>query len=122
VLIVDVANVVGSRPTGWWKDRAGAARGFAERVQQSVAGGEVTAPVVLVVEGSARAGVAAGDAGNGVCIVHAPHSGDDAIAELAAEHGGDAVVVTADRELAARVRQAGGQVVGPTWLLTRLPD
>ena len=26
VLVVDAANVVGSRPDGWWKDRAGAAR------------------------------------------------------------------------------------------------
>ena len=24
VLLVDAANVVGSRPTGWWRDRAGA--------------------------------------------------------------------------------------------------
>ena len=24
VLVVDVANVVGSRPDGWWRDRAGA--------------------------------------------------------------------------------------------------
>jgi len=25
VLVVDVANVMGSRPDGWWRDRAGAA-------------------------------------------------------------------------------------------------
>jgi rRNA-processing protein FCF1 len=56
-----------------------------------------------------------------VSVVHAPHSGDDAIAELAAEHGQDATVVTADRGLAARVRRSGAQVVGPTWLLDRLP-
>jgi hypothetical protein len=24
VLVVDVANVVGARPDGWWRDRAGA--------------------------------------------------------------------------------------------------
>jgi hypothetical protein len=122
VLIVDVANVVGSRPTGWWRDRAGAARQFAERVQRAVAGGAVDAPVVLVVEGKARPGVPSGAAGDGVEAVHAAGSGDDAIAGLAAEHGSDATVVTADRGLAARVRQTGGQVVGPTWLLTRLPD
>ncbi|MET1154451.1 NUDIX domain-containing protein, partial [Arthrobacter sp.] len=26
LLVIDAANVVGSRPDGWWKDRAGAAR------------------------------------------------------------------------------------------------
>jgi hypothetical protein len=122
VLIVDVANVVGSRPTGWWKDRAGAARTFTERVCQAVASGAVTAPVALVVEGQARGGVAAGDAADGIRVVHAAHSGDDAIAELAAEHGAVATVVTADRGLVARVRQSGAQVVGPNWLLTRLPE
>jgi hypothetical protein len=122
MLIVDVANVVGSRPTGWWKDRAGAARGFTERVQHAVASGAVTGPVVLVVEGQARAGVTAGDAGAGIRVVHAQHSGDDAIAELAAETGHAATVVTADRGLTARVRQSGARVVGPTWLLTRLQD
>ena len=28
-LVVDAANVVGSRPDGWWRDRAGAARRLA---------------------------------------------------------------------------------------------
>ena len=32
VLIVDAANVVGSVPDGWWKDRAGAARRLHERL------------------------------------------------------------------------------------------
>ncbi|MEO5900713.1 MAG: hypothetical protein ABIR68_11380 [Ilumatobacteraceae bacterium] len=30
MLIIDAANVIGSRPTGWWCDRPGAARRFAE--------------------------------------------------------------------------------------------
>ena len=32
VLIVDGANVVGSRPDGWWRDRAGAARRLQEQL------------------------------------------------------------------------------------------
>ena len=32
VLVVDGANVVGSRPDGWWKDRAGAARRLHEEL------------------------------------------------------------------------------------------
>ena len=30
--MVDGANVVGSRPDGWWRDRAGAATRLAERL------------------------------------------------------------------------------------------
>jgi uncharacterized protein YaiI (UPF0178 family) len=122
VLIVDVANVMGSRPDGWWRDRAAAAHRLVDQVERAVASGEVEPPVVLVLEGKARAGVAAGTATAGVEVVHAPRSGDDTIAELAGEHAGPAVVVTADRALAERVRQSGAEVVGPTWLLTRLPD
>jgi hypothetical protein len=32
VLLIDTANVVGSRPTGWWRDRAAATPRLAERV------------------------------------------------------------------------------------------
>ena len=32
VLVVDAANVVGSRPDGWWRDRPGAARRLHERL------------------------------------------------------------------------------------------
>jgi len=122
VLIIDAANVIGSRPTGWWRDRAGAARGFAARVRSAVVDGNLETPVVLVVEGQARAGVEAGGTDDGVEVVHASGSGDDTIAVLAAEHGDRAVVVTADRELARRVRASGADVVGPRWLLDRLPD
>jgi hypothetical protein len=122
MLIVDVANVVGSRPTGWWRDRPGAARDFAGRVRRAVADGSLDSPVVLVLEGKAKAGVAEHAAPDGVAVVHAPGSGDDAIADLASEHGGVAVVVTADRALAARVRASGARVDGPSSLLARLPD
>jgi hypothetical protein len=122
VLIVDVANVVGSRPTGWWRDRAGAARGFVARVRRATEQGDLEAPVVLVLEGQARSGAAAGGVGDGVEVVHATGSGDDTIAALAAEYGERAVVVSADRELGRRVRASGADVVGPSWLLDRLPD
>jgi hypothetical protein len=122
MLIVDVANVVGSRPTGWWRDRAGAARDFADRVGRALAAGTLGGPVVLVLEGKAKAGVAEHPARDGVEAVHAPGSGDDTIAALAAEHGVGAVVVTADRALAARVRACGARVDGPNSLLARLPD
>lgn len=123
VLLVDAANVIGSRPTGWWRDRAGAARTFVAQVRSAVAAGGMTGPVVVVLEGAARRGEAECDAG-GVKVVHAPGEGDDtlvALAEAAAGAGATVTLVSADRRLAARVRAVGAEVVGPRWLLDRLP-
>lgn len=120
MLLVDAANVIGSRPTGWWKDRAGAARSFVEDLRAAVASGRVTSPVTVVLEGKARSGAAQGDAG-GVTVLHAEHSGDDAlidVVENATDRG--VTLVTADRELRRRAEALGAQVVGPKWLLERL--
>jgi len=123
VLLVDAANVVGSRPTGWWRDRPGAARTFVDRVRSATASGRLEAPVVVVLEGSARRGVEEGTA-DGVEVVHAPGEGDDALADLAAagvvDSGRQVILVSADRGLGQRVREVGGEVVGPGWLLDRL--
>lgn len=118
MLVIDAANVIGSHPTGWWRDRPGAARVFTERVRASVIAGRLGAPVTIVLEGQARTGAAEVNE-EGVAVVHAPAGGDDTIAAVAEANRG-AVVVTADRELAARVRAAGAEVVGPSWLLDRL--
>jgi hypothetical protein len=124
VLIVDAANVIGSRPDGWWRDRAGAARTFVAAVRAAVTTNALDAPVAVVLEGRAKDGAPEGTA-DAVEVVHAPASGDDTIAglaALAARAATDVVVVTADRELAERVRAVGATVVGPKWLLDRLPD
>ena len=121
MLLVDAANVIGSRPTGWWRDRPGAARGLVERVRQAVVEGQLDPPVVVVLEGKAKAGVERGTAG-GVEVVHAPGLGDDTLVVLAAGRDEPVVLVTADRELAARARHRGADVVSPTWLLDRLPS
>ena len=118
MLVIDAANVIGSRPTGWWRDRAGAARRFTEQVRATLAAGRLDPPVTVVLEGKARAGADEGIA-DGVEVVHASGVGDDTIAALTAAHT-DVVVVTADRGLAERVRAAQGEVVGPNWLLERL--
>lgn len=117
LLIVDAANVVGSVPDGWWRDRAGAAARLRDRLRPVAATGlpGLAAPleVVLVVEGRAR-GVASVA---GVRAVAAAGSGDDAIVDLVRAAAGRAcVVVTADRELRARVTALGGQVRGPRLL------
>lgn len=118
VLLVDGANVVGSRPTGWWRDRAAAAASL----HQSLVGVDLGYDlVVLVLEGAGRRGQPAGVEGT-VCTVHAAGSGDDEIAEQVRRRNGagHAVeVVTADRGLRARVAAAGGSSVGPSWLLER---
>lgn len=118
-LVVDGANVVGARPDGWWKDRAGAAARLHE--QLLVADVEYDA-VVLVLEGQAKGGVRAGRDAH-VTTVHAARDGDATIVEQArraVEAGRRTVVVTADRALDARVHGVGATTLTPTWLLSRL--
>jgi hypothetical protein len=144
VLVVDVANVMGSRPDGWWRDRAGAAArlltSLADLPGRQVDGpdGEplTVARVVGVVEGAARSAAAP----PGVEVVRAPADGDTTIAGLAGELASRGrseagtgsprprapivvVVVTADRGLRARLPGAI-RTAGPRWLLGLLdrPD
>ena len=119
MLLIDAANVVGSRPTGWWRDRPGAARQFVGRVRAAVTAGQLTGPVVVVLEGSARSGIEEGVA-DGVRVVHAPSSGDDSLVALATDSHAQVVLVTADRGLRQRAEGLGAHVVGPVWLLDQL--
>jgi len=119
VLVVDAANVVGSRPDGWWKDRAGAARRLHERLLVADTSYD---DVVLVLEGAAKGGVPAGRDGH-VLTVHASRDGDATIVEqarVAAERGSAVTVVTADRFLRSRVEGVGARAMGPSWLLDQL--
>jgi hypothetical protein len=134
VVVVDVANVMGARPDGWWRDRAGAALRLGRQVGALARrGDEATREVgewVLVLEGKAREAAPAlaaevGDAGDAgapplVRVVSAPGSGDDAIVGVVAEvvaRGDTCLVVTADRELRRRCQELTASVVGPGWLL-----
>jgi hypothetical protein len=141
-IVVDVANVMGSRPDGWWRDRAGAAvRLHAEIVRLAASGRAIppdepgpaaeseTPGFVLVLEGAARAAVAPSEVAGTepvrpgeVRIVQARGSGDDAIATVVRELPGRRVVVTADRELRDRCVAAGAEILGPRWLLGLLRD
>lgn len=119
ILVVDAANVVGSRPDGWWKDRAGAARRLHEAL---LVGDTPYDEIVLVLEGAAKGGVPAGRDGH-VRVVHAPRDGDSEIvgqARAGAAAGRRVTVVTADRFLRARAEGVGAQVVGPAWLWDRI--
>lgn len=131
-LVVDVANVLGSRPNGWWKDRAGATERLLDELGSWIprtleltaapghtAGFGWVAGAHAVVEGAARSVEHAGP----LELHRAGGSGDDTIVELAARlvtelDGGPrrVVVVTADRGLRARLPK-DVLVVGPRALL-----
>ena len=92
--MVDVANVMGARADGWWRDRAGAALRLCGRSRNGLAGvpaarmpGDLPAPAawVMVLEGQARAAAASlADGAPAGLLVAAPGSGDDTIvAEVA---------------------------------------
>lgn len=136
LVIVDAANVVGSRPDGWWRDRAGATGRLRDEISAWRDGGvdagllEIVGTrwfpdVALVVEGQARA--VAGAPG-GVEVVAASGSGDDAIvarADAAVADGrdpGEVTVVTSDRGLRARLEPLGVRLHGAAWLRDQLDD
>ncbi|MEU6283429.1 NTP pyrophosphohydrolase [Streptomyces sp. NPDC047028] len=111
LVIVDAANVVGSVPDGWWRDRRGAAERLRDRLAaDGLPGRADPVDLVLVVEGAAR-GVAPVP---GVRVEAAPGSGDDLVVELVRRAPGrPCLVVTADRELRRRVTELGAEVTGP---------
>jgi 8-oxo-dGTP diphosphatase len=134
-IVVDVANVMGSRPDGWWRDRPGAAVRLHAELAALAARGRPVLPddtepeeFVMVLEGATRAAAARinaaqiNDAGPGVRVVQADGSGDDAIVALVRELTGRRVVVTADRELRRRCEAAGAEVFGPSWLISLARD
>jgi rRNA-processing protein FCF1 len=109
-------NVIGSRPTGWWRDRPGAMRELVERLAR------LDEPVTVIFDGRP----VALEGGERVEVLFASRSGrnaaDDDIAAYAAESGEDLTVVTSDGELAERVRRAGARVMGAGEFRARLDE
>jgi 8-oxo-dGTP diphosphatase len=130
-VVVDAANVVGSRPDGWWKDRRKANQSLVDRLAvlarhglPATALGEsfsrIWPDLIVVTEGQAK-GVA--DASGVLSVVGADRDGDQAIVVAVKQSvAADATVhvVTADRELQQRVERRGAHLLGPGWLLNQL--
>ncbi len=115
-------NVIGSRPDGWWRDRAGAIERLAARLERwAKASGE---QVTVMLEQRPRRPLEA----EGVAIAWASEPGRDAadreivrrLGEWLAE--GEVVVVTSDRDLAAQARAAGAAVDSSAGFRRRLEE
>ena len=104
--LVDGMNVIGSRPTGWWRDRPRAMRDLVrdlERFAQD-SGDEIAVifdgrPFDLCSES--------------VDVAFASRRGRDAADDdIAARAEPGMTVVTSDRDLSRRAREAGADVMG----------
>src|SRR4051794_21578043 len=109
--LVDGMNVIGSRPTGWWRDRDGAKREFASELSALVEGGDA---VTIVFDGREPKEPIEVD---GVEVRYAPggpNSADDRIVEIVRSDAerGSLTVVTSDSELERRVSELGAEVIG----------
>jgi predicted RNA-binding protein with PIN domain len=119
VIVVDGNNVMGSRPDGWWRDRAGAAKRLVAQIGDWAA--RTGEDVLVVFDGAEPEGLVAPER---VEVRFArrrgPDAADDDIAGFVAGHEGPLQVVTSDAELARRVREHGAEVVGARSLLDDL--
>jgi predicted RNA-binding protein with PIN domain len=119
--VVDGNNVMGSRPDGWWRDRAGAARRLVGQLGDWAA--ENDRDVLIFFDGRSPAGL---EASPRVEVRFAQRSGRDAAddeiaAFVAADEAPERLrVVTSDAGLARRVRPHGAEVVGARALLDQL--
>ncbi len=124
-LIVDGMNVIGSRPTGWWRDRDRAKRGLIATLQDFAAASG--AALTVVFDGRPLDGLPEGDH-DGVRVLYAPRRGrdaaDDRIVDLveADAEPETLVVVTSDAALRRRVERLGASVVGSSTFLRRVED
>ena len=114
--IVDGMNVIGSRPTGWWRDRPGAMRDLVAAL------GRLAEPVTVVFDGEPFEIDGPGEVEVRFASRLGRNAADDDIVALvgAVADPGELTVVTSDAGLEARVRERGAAVVGAGKFRTRL--
>jgi predicted RNA-binding protein with PIN domain len=119
-LVVDAMNVIGSRPTGWWRDRRGAMARLVDELSEYAADTDEDVTVVLDSDPFEIdvSGVEIRFAGR------ARDAADDAIVELvrSAERPESLLVATSDARLAERVRALGARTLGAGSLRRRLDE
>ena len=114
--LVDGMNVIGSRPTGWWRDRPGAMRELVERLGHFA---ESTGDEVSVILDGAPFGLTSSRVDVSFATRRGPNAADD---DIAARAESGMIVVTSDRDLARRCGQRGAEVMGSGEFLGRLDD
>lgn len=110
--IVDGMNLIGSRPDGWWRDRAGAQQRLVAELAV-LAGRPGVDGVEVVFDGRARGPSEV----TGVRVAYAqggPNAADRVIAATvrSTDDPAGTTVVTSDADLARQVQAAGAQVLG----------
>jgi uncharacterized protein YaiI (UPF0178 family) len=109
-------NVIGSRPTGWWRDRRGAMRGL---VQELEAFADETGDEVTVVFDGRPFAVDSSRVDVRFASRQGRNAADDDIAELARP---GVTVVTSDGDLAERAEAKGAEVIGAGRFRRRLDE
>lgn len=119
-LVVDAMNVIGSRPTGWWRDRRGAMTRLVEELGRYAQAADEDVTVVLDSDpfDVTAPGLDVRFAGR------ARDAADDAIVELVAHAARPEclVVATSDGRLVDRVRAHGARTLGAGALRRRLDE
>jgi uncharacterized protein YaiI (UPF0178 family) len=116
VWLVDVMNVVGSRPDGWWRNRRAA---MTQIVEAMDARAENSSDAVVAVLDGLPFELEADE----IEVVFAPggpNAADAEILRLLALEKRDCIVVTSDRDLADRAVRLGATVVGAGEFRSRL--
>jgi predicted RNA-binding protein with PIN domain len=108
-LVVDGMNVIGTRPTGWWRNRRGAMAGLVAELEAYAA---ATGEAVTVVLDARPFPIDAGNVDVRFALP-ARDAADDAVVEMIDRHPepSSLVVATSDKALVDRARERGAQTM-----------